>query len=143
MHYDRASHKPRARSRPERLIYNRARNRTVSVLVDRHREEFEALLKIQLAEARLEAEQLTAATGEAHSKLRAGPRPPDESLEQRVVPLCEQCQTYHLAGHRCPTCAPADTLLHVYHSHPFHNQVDAWDITGKCTVPGCGARRPT
>lgn len=123
-HYE-SHHKRHTRAhrhRPDRRLKVRAANRALTALARRHPEEYQQLCDEHYKIVVAEAAKVKARTGNELSKLKPGPRAYDEQPEDRArleQERCATCQTYHAAGHRCPTCSVitrVDTVGDVPHA---------------------------
>lgn len=107
-------------------IRTRAMNRALAKLRDRHRPEYEDLLKIELEKAYAEAKAHTAQVRQEHpgekppprKSDRGGPHPkPQLLIPPRLMPgtrstpvlrddvaRCPYCQKFHDRGHECSAC---------------------------------------
>lgn len=122
-----------------RIIRNRARSRTYSILAERHRAEFEQLLAEQVEVARAEHERLAAAAASAGqhdapvARLRPGMKRDGETVTDRLdVARCPSCHTHHDAGHECPSCGDT-TPAAAPRVKPW--QVRAWATEQGLQVP--------
>ena len=94
----------------------RARHRAIALLVQRHEDEFRALMELQLAEVAEEAEAL-AMDPQARKvyngepvRLRPGKRMPGEKVGDRIdVARCPHCVKNHDRGHVCTKCGASPT----------------------------------
>lgn len=97
----------------------RARHRAIAELIERHEDEFRALMEIRLIEAQEEADALAASpAAREHYKgepvrLKPGQRMPGQKAGDRIdVARCPHCIKHHDRGHVCTKCgaAPAAAL---------------------------------
>lgn len=113
-HYDRERH--RHRSRPDRLIANRARQRAVQSLIKLHREEFKELYAHMKEVVAEEVERHREAMPDAPDdipRLMPGPRGFDQDSEDRIQVVqrpsemknCPRCRHMHAINHECPNCS--------------------------------------
>lgn len=111
-HYNREREGARHRLRDDRILPNRARTRAVSRLIEAHREDFDRLLTVALAEVTEEARILAVLaaaegvelTGDGQVwRFRPGPRPDDEDPIDRLRTddgrACPSCLFFHDGGH--------------------------------------------
>ena len=95
-----------------RTIAQRARNRASQALIERHRDEFEELRVLHLAQAKEELEQLRAAAAQKRAddielpRLKPGPKRHTDSnvIDRLDVARCPHCHEHHDRGHQCPAC---------------------------------------
>ena len=103
------------RSRPDRVLATRARNRATALLVAAHRDEFVTLLATCTVETQVEAARLAKLCEESGKdpwqgivRLRRGPKPDDQEPEDRIdlaaTSSCDACAAFHRTGHACQAC---------------------------------------
>jgi hypothetical protein len=82
-----------------RFIEQRARNRAAAALRRNHRAEYSALLRAEREVAEREVAQF------GPSRLKPGPRAPDEGMTERLLELvCPRCAAALGARETCPAC---------------------------------------
>lgn len=120
-HYER--NRGRHRHRDDRILANRARSRALTILMDRHKGEYEVIYvavyqQVLDEDAKVNADvaptpkpatraRPTPPVPKPPVKLRPGPRPVDEAPLDRVDLAkiqCKTCRSYHERGHKCPAC---------------------------------------
>lgn len=100
--------KPRNRTLP-RVLRNRARNRATALLIERRREEFEALLEQETEKVWAEHQEISKVSKEAIPRLKPGARREGQTVLERIdVARCTVCHTNHDRGHVCPVCGHRD-----------------------------------
>lgn len=100
---DNARHRPPTDTK---ILRRRAVQRATARLIERHREEHDELIEIEMALAEQEAEVLRHLEPDnPMPRLRPGPKRAGQTVLHRIdTAECRRCHTHHDRGHRCPNC---------------------------------------